>query len=172
MWVAALSCWRRALIITGQMFKKLCQNACHISVWIMILGNIRYTDHTYCPNTSHVNLNVALCWVTWNFLQTSIYYFNRWNQASYLKGMSVWLISPSCTSWRYQFTKFSFALWLCPMISGSLSPWHGASSGCGWRNGLQLWRVAANILNKQSRTADKGWSSSLGVGRGANNYSP
>jgi hypothetical protein len=29
-----------------------------------------------------------------------------------------------------------------------------------------IWRVAANILNKQSRTADKGWSSSLGVGRG------
>jgi hypothetical protein len=27
--------------------------------------------------------------------------------------------------------------------------------------------VAANILNKQSRTAGKGWSSSLGVGRGA-----
>jgi hypothetical protein len=34
------------------------------------------------------------------------------------------------------------------------------------------WRVAANILNKQSLTADKGWSSSLGVGRGANNSSP
>jgi hypothetical protein len=32
---------------------------------------------------------------------------------------------------------------------------------------LQVWRVAANILNKQSRTADKGWPSSLGVGRGA-----
>jgi hypothetical protein len=28
--------------------------------------------------------------------------------------------------------------------------------------GLQIWRVAAYILNKQSRTADKGWSSSLG----------
>jgi hypothetical protein len=27
---------------------------------------------------------------------------------------------------------------------------------------LQIWRVAANILNKQSRTADGGWSSSLG----------
>jgi hypothetical protein len=39
-------------------------------------------------------------------------------------------------------------------------------------DGLQMWRVAANILNKQSRTADKGWSSSLGVGRGANNSSP
>ena len=35
-----------------------------------------------------------------------------------------------------------------------------------------IWRVAANKLNKQSRTADKGWSSSLGVGRGANNSSP
>jgi hypothetical protein len=27
-------------------------------------------------------------------------------------------------------------------------------------------------LNKQSRTADKGWSSSLGVGRGADKPSP
>jgi hypothetical protein len=34
---------------------------------------------------------------------------------------------------------------------------------------LQFGRVAPNILNKQSRTADKGCSSSLGVGRGANN---
>jgi hypothetical protein len=34
------------------------------------------------------------------------------------------------------------------------------------------WRLAANILNKQPRTNDKGWSSSLGVGRGANNPSP
>jgi hypothetical protein len=33
-------------------------------------------------------------------------------------------------------------------------------------------RVAANILNKQSRTAETGWSSSLEVGRGANNSSP
>jgi hypothetical protein len=58
------------------------------------------------------------------------------------------------------------------VLSGALSPRHGASSGCGWRNGLQLRRVAANILNKQSRTADKGWSSSLVVGRGANSSSP
>jgi hypothetical protein len=64
-----------------------------------------------------------------------------------------------------------------PEISGSLSPRRGASSGCdqwvpvttAWRV-LQLqrkerpsiWSVAANKLNKQSRTADKGWSSSLG----------
>jgi hypothetical protein len=32
---------------------------------------------------------------------------------------------------------------------------------------LQIWRVVENILNKQLRTVDKGWSSSLGVGRGA-----
>ena len=35
-----------------------------------------------------------------------------------------------------------------------------------------IWRVVANKLNKQSQTADKGWSSSFGVGRGANNSSP
>jgi hypothetical protein len=32
-------------------------------------------------------------------------------------------------------------------------------------------REAGNILNKQSRTADNGWFSSLGVGRGANDCS-
>jgi hypothetical protein len=36
-------------------------------------------------------------------------------------------------------------------------------------DGLQVWGVAENILNKQSRTTDKGRSSSLRVGRGANN---
>jgi hypothetical protein len=40
------------------------------------------------------------------------------------------------------------------------------------REGLQIWRVAVNILNKQSRTADKRWPSSLGVGRGAKNSPP
>ena len=33
-------------------------------------------------------------------------------------------------------------------------------------------REAANIFNKQSRTADKGWSSKLEVGLGANKSSP
>jgi hypothetical protein len=54
----------------------------------------------------------------------------------------------------------------------SPSPQHGASSGCGWSNGLQMWRVAAKTFNNQSRTADKGWPSSLEVGGGANNSSP
>jgi hypothetical protein len=31
---------------------------------------------------------------------------------------------------------------------------------------LQLWRVAVNKLNKQLRTADKEWASSLEVGHG------
>jgi hypothetical protein len=39
-------------------------------------------------------------------------------------------------------------------------------------DGLQIWRVAANILNKQSLTVDMGWSSSLGFGRVSNNSSP
>jgi hypothetical protein len=39
-------------------------------------------------------------------------------------------------------------------------------------DGLQILRVAANMLNKQSRTAECGWSSSLGVERAANNPPP
>jgi hypothetical protein len=39
-------------------------------------------------------------------------------------------------------------------------------------DGLQISRVAANILNKQSRTVDNGRSLSLGVGREPNNSAP
>jgi len=52
---------------------------------------------------------------------------------------------------------------------GPLSPRHGASSDCGCREGLQTRKVPANVLNKQSRKPTRGWSPSLGVGRGANN---
>jgi hypothetical protein len=38
-------------------------------------------------------------------------------------------------------------------------------------DGLQIWMLAANILNKQSRTAGKGWSCSLRVGHGTGNFS-
>ena len=58
------------------------------------------------------------------------------------------------------------------VISGSLSTEHCASSGCVRRNGLHIWRVAANTFNKQSRRADKGGSASLGVGRGGNSSPP
>jgi hypothetical protein len=36
----------------------------------------------------------------------------------------------------------------------------------GGGEGVKIWRAAANMLNKQSLTADKGWSSSLWVGWG------
>ena len=35
-----------------------------------------------------------------------------------------------------------------------------------------IWGIAANIFNKQSRKADKGWSSRLGVGLAANSSLP
>jgi hypothetical protein len=43
---------------------------------------------------------------------------------------------------------------------------------CGWEERPPKWRVAANILNKQSQTADKEWSSSWEVGQGADKSSP
>jgi hypothetical protein len=42
----------------------------------------------------------------------------------------------------------------------------------GGGDGLQRCRIAVNILNKQSRTADRGWVSSLGVGQGADTTPP
>ena len=53
------------------------------------------------------------------------------------------------------------------MISGSLLPRHGASSGCGWRIGLQKGRggeVAANILNKHCGQPTRGGGPALGLG--------
>jgi hypothetical protein len=44
--------------------------------------------------------------------------------------------------------------------------------GLGKVGTASSWRLAANILNKQPWTNDKGWSSSLGFGRGANKQSP
>jgi hypothetical protein len=69
--------------------------------------------------------------------------------------------------------KFSGYLWKYRMLGGS--PCHHSlarSRVADGRDGLQLWRLAANILNKQMRTNDKEWSSSLGVGRGTSNPSP
>jgi hypothetical protein len=43
-----------------------------------------------------------------------------------------------------------------PSCQGMASPHFGDE-----RDGRQIWRVAANILNKKLRTADKGWPSSL-----------
>ena len=51
-----------------------------------------------------------------------------------------------------------------PVTTAWCVPWV-ADGGVG----LQIWRLAANILNKQSWTADQEWPSSLGVWREANN---
>lgn len=36
--------------------------------------------------------------------------------------------------------------------------------------GAEIWRVATNMMNKQSRIVDNGWSSSLGVERGVTTH--
>jgi len=61
-----------------------------------------------------------------------------------------------------------YVLWTCPWVPVT-TEWRVLTLRMEERP--PICRVAANILNKQSRTADKGWSSSLGFGRGANNSS-
>ena len=52
------------------------------------------------------------------------------------------------------------------LLLGSVSP------DMARMNSLQIWRLATNVLDKQSRTEDVGLSCSFGDGRGANNSSP
>jgi hypothetical protein len=47
------------------------------------------------------------------------------------------------------------------ILFGSMSLRHGASPGCGWKIRPPDMEVAGNITNKQSLTADKGWSCCL-----------
>ena len=48
------------------------------------------------------------------------------------------------------------------MISGSLSPRHGAYSGCGWKNDLQKCRVAEKYLisshGQETRGGPPAWA--------------
>ena len=48
----------------------------------------------------------------------------------------------------------------------------GPSSSTDGGDGLQIWRVPANVMIKQPRTKDKGWSFIWGVYQGANNTLP
>jgi hypothetical protein len=83
-------------------------------------------------------------------------------------------------SYTFICSKVGF-LWMCPINKFrctfqmcAVSCWVGPLSrrdGADGIDGLQIWRVAANMLNMQSRTADKGRSSSLEVGRRANDSS-
>ena len=60
--------------------------------------------------------------------------------------------------------RYSFFSSMSMLTKAWRDPWV-ADGGVG----LQIWRLAVNILNKQSWTADQEWSSSLGVWREANN---
>jgi len=57
------------------------------------------------------------------------------------------------------------------MLRGSQLPLHGLPSAGGGM-GLHFRRVTATVLNKQSQIANKGQSSSFGVGWGTNNSTP
>jgi hypothetical protein len=76
---------------------------------------------------------------------------------------------PHKSGWGVQIIKF-FIMLLCDKWVPVPTAWRVLTLRMEERP--LIWRVATNVLNKQSRTADKGWSSSLGFGRGANKSSP
>jgi hypothetical protein len=76
----------------------------------------------------------------------------------------------STACYRDSFTFFTFYIddnhvkWV-PCHHGMVRP-QVADGG----DSPQIWRVAANILDKQLQIAYKGWSFSLGVGHGSKNF--
>jgi len=58
------------------------------------------------------------------------------------------------------------------VISGSLSPWHGASSGCCWRKDLQYGGQLLICWISSLRQPTRGGHPALVVGRDANYPSP
>jgi hypothetical protein len=98
-------------------------------------------------------------WRWWWWWWCVLYYCHRVSTQLQFKKIITIIISYmklGCAS-LYKWAPFSTEWCVCRLWVEERSP---------------VWRVAANILNKQSRTADKEWSFSLWVGRGANNYSP
>jgi hypothetical protein len=73
------------------------------------------------------------------------------------------LLSHSCLDSRGFTDVYIIIQWNCSHVNGSLLPRHGASSDCGWRRRpLDLEGGCDIILNKQSWTADKEWSTGFG----------
>jgi len=130
---------------------------------ISAVGILKFTIFQYKYFASLVTLHehVCVCKIPCHFIYSSgVKYKKCWNKNKTLYEKVT------------RINHFYNTMILNPCWVGPLSPRHGASSDCGWREVHQLQRVAANIFNKQSQTADKGLSSSLGVGRGAKNPSP
>ena len=66
--------------------------------------------------------------------------------------------------WGSSVTFCSMKKYCISVISKFLSPRHGASSGCGWRNGLQIWRIAGNILISSLGQPARGGPPAWGLG--------
>ena len=77
-----------------------------------------------------------------------------------------WAIAYSWSSWGNLWTYYTI-IFPDSAVCLSMSQRHGASWRWGWRNGLQTWRVAANVLTKQPWTEVKWLSRHSGpFGRG------
>jgi hypothetical protein len=148
------------------------------------------TRHRISKYFESTRTKSLLQWITRTFQMFSLwFYIFRWPWCLFIsvkRSTEVWLklliniksniltfrsiFTPFRTQFDKEFWNLLFHVRWVPCHHGMRRP-QVADGG----SGLQIWRVAANILNKQSRIADKGRSSSWGgggVGHGANNSPP
>ena len=104
----------------------------------------------------------------WNMDESWTFdFYQEWNAAWLCWAMSIII---SCFTSQFLTLYFSNVFWSHVMWVPVTTAWRVLRLRMEERP--PMWRVAANKLNNQSRTADEGWPSSLGVGRGANNSTP
>ena len=129
LWFAKMSDGNRLMITARRNFEKLIEKNLEYLRWIK-----NQYDCTLWFNFQFLNDTKPL----WD----SIYILTPWSRVllEKLTGSQLVKNSPTFYGTRIFITAVTSARHLslsCPFISGSLSPRHGASLGCGWRNGLQ-----------------------------------
>ena len=89
-----------------------------------------------------------------------IRYMNSWTQPRRRLVCPSNNLSNTQIPWKWFTTRIETC---CVRISRSLSPQHGASSGCGLSNSPKIWRIAAIVLYKQSRRPKMGGPPAWGL---------
>ena len=136
---------------------RCCLNLYHYCVFSFFSSSL-FTHHAVDTHSNNKFLDLLLCfWGT--FCGDACMCHTNFTVKKFTtirtKSVMLWDMN-FATCFIYSFCNYILCLWVPVTMA-----WHVLRL---WMEEWPpIWRVAANKLNKQSRTADKGWSSSLRV---------
>jgi len=145
-----MQCWDLALITSCSLLRTLCS-----------LHEATMHFYSFPQALRHDGLatvrNVSI--IQYKKLWRTLFQYNwKWGnilETQQLESRKFWDIACSCLIFQTFLTNWYITWSLCQW-----TPYHqgmGLTQDADGEDGLQIRRVAVNILNKESRTADKGW---------------